>query len=75
VRCPICREGELRPGRTSLLLERDGRTIVVRHVPALVCENCGEAFVAEPETAATLAHAERAVQDGVTVEVREYAAA
>jgi len=48
---------------------------VVRHVPALVCENRGDAYVGENATAATLAHAERGVRDGFASVVREYASA
>ena len=49
--------------------------MVVRHVPAEVCENCGEEFIDEATAAAALDHAETAARDGVTVEIREYATA
>ena len=57
------------------MLERDALTMVVRHVPAEVCENCGEEYVDEAVAAAALEHAEASAPAGVTVEVREYAAA
>lgn len=72
MRCPICRHGETRPGTATLVLERDALTMVVRHVPAEVCENCGEEYVDEATAAAALEHAEWAAQGGVTVEVREF---
>ena len=75
MRCPICRQGETRPGTATLVLERDPLTMVVRHVPAEVCENCGEEYVDEAAAAAALEHAEAAAREGVTVEVRDYAAA
>lgn len=75
MRCPICRQGETRPGTATLVLERGGMTMVVRHVPAEVCENCGEEYIDETAAASALGRAEAAVRDGVTVEVREYAAA
>ncbi len=75
MRCPICHAGETRPGTATLVLERDALTMVVRHVPAEVCENCGEEYVGEAVAAAALEHAEQAARAGVTVEVREYAAA
>jgi hypothetical protein len=49
--------------------------MVIRHVPAEVCENCGEEYVDESTAAAALEHAETAGREGVTVEVREYAVA
>ena len=75
MRCPICRQGETRPGTATLVLERDALTMVVRHVPAEVCENCGEEYVDEGTAAAALERAETAAREGVTVEVREYAVA
>jgi YgiT-type zinc finger domain-containing protein len=71
----ICRHGETRPGVTTLTLTRETLTLVVKRVPAEVCENCGEAYVAEATTTELLAAVEAAVQAGVQVEVREYVAA
>ena len=42
------------PGTATLVLERDALTMVVRHVPAEVCENCGEEYVDEAAAAAAL---------------------
>jgi YgiT-type zinc finger domain-containing protein len=42
MKCPICRNGETHPGTATLTLERGPLTMVVRHVPAQVCDNCGE---------------------------------
>jgi YgiT-type zinc finger domain-containing protein len=75
MRCAICRQGETRSGTATLVLERDGRTVIVKHVPAQVCENCGEEYVDEATAGAALDSAERAVSDGAEVVIREYAAA
>ena len=39
--CHFC-GGELREESTTFVYEDDGKLIVVRHVPALVCQSCGE---------------------------------
>lgn len=75
MRCVICRQGETRPGTATLVLERDGLTLVLKNVPAEVCENCGEAYVDDAAAAGALASAERAAAAGVTVEIREFRAA
>jgi len=75
MKCVICRQGETRPGTATLVLEREGRTVIVKHVPAQVCENCGEEYVDEAAAAAALDSAERAVRDGAEVVIRDYAAA
>jgi hypothetical protein len=49
--------------------------VIVKHVPAQVCENCGEEYVDEAAAAVALDGAERAVRDGAEVAIRDYAAA
>lgn len=72
--CPICRNGQTQPGFAGVTLERAG-TMLVQHVPALVCNNCGEEFVDECASRNLLLSAEDAVKNGVQVEVRRYAVA
>jgi YgiT-type zinc finger domain-containing protein len=73
--CVICKNGETRPGSTSITLERQGVTVVFKSVPAEVCESCGEQYVDPQTTQHLLEEAERAAKSGVAVEVRTYLAA
>ncbi len=75
MKCVICRSGETQPGTATLVLERDGLTMVLTKVPAEVCENCGEEYIDQAAAAAALETAERAAQEGVRVEIRDFAAA
>jgi len=75
MKCPICRNGETHPGTATLTLERGPLTMVVRHVPAQICDNCGEDYIDEAATQEVLTQAETAASEGVTVEVGEFAAA
>ncbi|MCL5292760.1 MAG: type II toxin-antitoxin system MqsA family antitoxin [Actinobacteria bacterium] len=75
MKCVICREGETKPGKATVTLERDGMTLVVKGVPAEICENCGEEYVDEETTRSLLKMAEDAARSGVQVDVREYRAA
>ena len=43
--CVICKNGETEPGTTTSTLERDSTIILVRGIPAEVCNNCGEAYI------------------------------
>ena len=43
--CVICKNGETEPGTTTSTLERDSTIILVRGIPAKVCNNCGEAYI------------------------------
>ncbi|MDQ6725314.1 MAG: type II toxin-antitoxin system MqsA family antitoxin [Actinomycetota bacterium] len=71
--CIVCRHGDTRPGTTTVTFHRDGRTLVVNEVPALVCENCGEAYVAGDVTEELLRIASEARQAQAIVLVRDYA--
>ncbi len=73
--CIVCHHGETRPGLTSVTFHRDGQTVVVNEVPAEVCENCGEAYVAEDVTAQLLEMAAEARQAHAQVLVRPFAPA
>ena len=47
-RCPLC-GGEKRPGVTTFAVDlKFGVVVVVRDVPALVCETCGDAWIDDP---------------------------
>jgi YgiT-type zinc finger domain-containing protein len=74
MKCPICQHGETVPGETTVTLERGNTTLVIKGVPAEVCENCGEAYVDEKTTSALLDAIKTAAKLGVDVEVRRFAA-
>lgn len=73
--CVICKHGETKPGLVTVTLRRGPLTLVFKSVPARVCENCGEQYVADAVTRRLLADAEDAARAGVQVEIRSYAAA
>jgi YgiT-type zinc finger domain-containing protein len=62
--CIFCRTGILRQGTTTETLERDNTIIVVKGVPALVCNQCGEAYTDEEVTENLLAIAEQEMGKG-----------
>jgi YgiT-type zinc finger domain-containing protein len=73
--CLVCRQGETRPGTTTVVLQRDGATVVISDVPAQVCENCGEEYLDEKVAQSVLAAAQQSARAGVRVEIRDYVAA
>ncbi len=74
MKCVICRHGETNPGDVHVSLQRGRTIIVVRDVPAEVCENCQEYFLSEEVTEQVLGQAEGAVARGAEIEVVGYAA-
>jgi YgiT-type zinc finger domain-containing protein len=75
MKCVLSRNGETSIGKTTVTLERDRTVLVIRAVPAQVCQNCGEAYVDEAITDELLQVAEQAVRSGIQVDVRDYIAA
>ena len=67
MKCIICRQGETVAGFTTLTLERDSLTLVIKNVPAQVCANCGEAYVEDEVTGQLLEDAEAIAQAGALV--------
>jgi len=72
MKCLICKQDETRPGVTTVTLERDALTLVIKGVPAHVCPNCGEAYLEETVTADLLRTAEQMAAAGAQVDVRQY---
>ncbi len=75
MKCIICKKGITRQETTTVTLERDCLTMVVKGVPAQVCPICGEAYIDEKITAKLLKGAEERVREGAQVEIRQYVAA
>jgi YgiT-type zinc finger domain-containing protein len=72
--CVICKYGMTRPGLVTVTLERDDCIVILRQVPADVCENCGEYYLSEAITENVLNKAEDAVRKGAELEIIRYAA-
>lgn len=75
MKCVICKQAEVRPGKATITLERGAATLVVKGVPARVCPNCGEEYVEDEVLKRLLKQAEEAARSGVQVDIREYLAA
>ena len=72
--CVICKTGQISAGTTTITLQRGETTVVIKNVPAEVCDNCGEYYLSEEMTERVLELGESAVKKGVEVEVLRLAA-
>lgn len=43
--CSMCGDEDTHTERVTVTIQRDATTLVVRNVPADVCDNCGEQFI------------------------------
>ncbi len=74
MQCVICKQGQTRPGHVTVALQRGDTTVILKGVPAEVCDNCGEYYLSEDVTRRVLERAEDAVKSGAEVEILRFAA-
>ena len=72
MKCSICKHGLLENGFTTVTMENDTSTIVFKHVPALICDNCAEAYLDQSTTQKLLEDATNISKSGVEVDIRQY---
>jgi len=70
----MCKKGETAPGMTTVSMTRGESTVVVKAVPAQICDNCGEYYLDEDVAKRVLQMADAAARSGAELEVRRYAA-
>ena len=67
--CVICKNGKTRKGKATVTLERNGTVVVIKEVPAQVCQNCGEYYLDEEMAKEVLKRAEQSVKNGSEIEI------
>lgn len=72
MRCVICKHGKTKPGLVTVTLERDESIVIIKRVPAEVCDNCGEYYLSDVITEQVLQRAEMAVSNEAEVEIIRY---
>ena len=58
----------------TVTLQRGDTTVILKQVPADVCDNCGEYYLSSEVAAKVLERAEAAVKRGAEVEILRFAA-
>jgi len=74
MKCAICKQGDTHPGKVTVTLERAETIVVIKEVPADVCENCGEYYLSESITERLLQATNQAADKGAEVEIIRFAA-
>jgi len=72
--CLFCKHGETTAGRVTVTVQRGETTVILKDVPAEVCQNCGEYYLSDSVTDQVLTKAETAVRNGAEVEIVRFAA-
>ena len=66
--CPLC-NGNIKPGTTTFSLDLQSGVIVVRKVPAHICQQCGEEWLDDEQAANLEKIVARARQQNVQLEM------
>jgi YgiT-type zinc finger domain-containing protein len=74
LQCQLCKNGATRPGNVTVTLQRGPTMVIIKAVPAEICENCGEYYLDEKTTEQVLSMAEEAVKNHAEVEILSFAA-
>ena len=74
MKCVLCKTGDMQPGVATVTLERNQTVVVIKGVPAEVCQNCGEYYLSQAVSEKIYLQAEDAVSRNAEVEVLRYAA-
>jgi YgiT-type zinc finger domain-containing protein len=72
MKCVVCKTGEAHDGHTTVTLERNNTVIIVKGVPAAVCNNCWEYRLAENIAERVFAQAGDAVQGKAELSIVNY---
>jgi len=62
MKCAICKTGQTHSGITTVTLQRANTVVVIRDVPAEICDNCGEYYLSEPTAKRVYADADKTAQ-------------
>ena len=73
MRCPLCKGEMVKGKKTNLPYElTDDRVIIVRNVPAIICSQCGDAFIEADILSKVEKILDKATQDGMILGFVEY---
>ena len=72
MKCLICKNGETQGGFTAVTLQRGDHILVIKNVPADICENCGEYYLSQEIAELMYQQAEQALERGAEVEIGHF---
>ncbi len=73
--CVICKTGIYKPGTVTVKLERNGAIVLIKEVPAEVCDTCGNYLLDQKTTRKVLEVANQRFDSGSELDVIKLAAA
>jgi YgiT-type zinc finger domain-containing protein len=75
MKCVICRHGQCQPGTVDITRRIGGTTLVLRDVPASICDNCGEEYLNSDTAEAVYTLTQKHRDSGAEVVITAFGAA
>ena len=72
MKCIICKQGNTHSGFTVVTLQRNESTLIIKGVPADICENCGEYYLSQDIAKRLYKQAEDTLKHGAEVEIGRF---
>ncbi len=72
--CVICKTGKYKNGLVTVALTKGEAAVIIKEVPAMVCEQCGEYVLSSEVTEKVMKIVNNALLNGAEVEIRRFAA-
>jgi len=67
--CVVCKNGTTTTGSVSVTLERANSLVVVKDVPAQICNNCGHYYLSDSTAESVFSLANSSIDRGSEIEV------
>ena len=67
--CVICKNGSTIAGTVSVTIDRDNSIVVVKDVPAQICNNCGQYYLSDSIAEKVFTLASESIARGAEIEV------
>lgn len=69
MKCSLCKNGETKPGEVTVILERGASIVLIKKVPAEICNNCGNYYLSDSTTDLVMKQGEKAISSGAELEI------
>lgn len=67
--CTICKVGSTEQGLVTVTFERGSTIVLIKNVPAQICQNCGHYYLDSDTTKMVLERGNDAIQKGAELEI------
>jgi YgiT-type zinc finger domain-containing protein len=69
INCVICKSGKMHEGKVTVTLEKDNTIILIKEVPAFICDICDHYYLDEEITGEVLKRGNEGLSKGTELEV------